>query len=555
MTTGAYKKLFAFVFGLFFILSPNTAQAQTFNSNLLAQIESLLQTVLELQNKLIKIEGGDATANSLHESINQLNIQSENVICRGINITLWRGIQNKEVSDLQTYLRSTGDYIYPEITGYYGRVTESAVKLWQSRNNVVTSGTPESTGFGVFGPASQAKVKSLCQKSNSLATVTTTQTKCVQYYNPVCSVGTISLSAGLDYQGCLLPRRCVSTSSGSEYFKGIQSGGIARTLRAPVSNRGREVSSVGKNTCRDFEYYDSRIGLCRANNGVIGSNPTESSDSYVQTFDHKGVYEDDESPFVVYSVRNGDFALVQEAYNLTQSERTLAENMLQHRAIWDLIKLIFGNVTVFDGVVEFSIFSDGNGGTFAYVAKAIEDIRNWALAVDPADIIQSDGHEFLDLEDFLETLLHEFTHVFTLDGAQLNPYATESECTSTYFAGEDYGCSNKNSYMNTFYKRFWEGALYDEYQYAVGTCQGETCLDTEYDFYARHEEKFVSPFAFRGPEEDIAESFTYFVLAEKPENNSIWERKLLFFYEFPEMVSLRQELQRGLLKVHETISR
>jgi hypothetical protein len=48
------------------------------------------------------------------------------------------------------------------------------------------------------------------------------------------------------------------------------------------------------------------------------------------------------------------------------------------------------------------------------------------------------------------------------------------------------------------------------------------------------------------PPEDIAESWTEFVLRPKPVGASIAEQKALFFYEFPELVQTRREILQGV---------
>ncbi len=42
--------------------------------------------------------------------------------------------------------------------------------------------------------------------------------------------------------------------------------------------------------------------------------------------------------------------------------------------------------------------------------------------------------------------------------------------------------------------------------------------------------------------EDIAESWTHFVLQPKPAGDTVSEKKVLFFYDFPELVELREEI-------------
>lgn len=67
-----------------------------------------------------------------------------------------------EVSQLQRFLHSTGDFTYPRITGYFGPVTEEAVLKWQIRNGIVTSGSP---GSGIVGPRTREAMKKVCASS------------------------------------------------------------------------------------------------------------------------------------------------------------------------------------------------------------------------------------------------------------------------------------------------------------------------------------------------------------------------------------------------------
>jgi hypothetical protein len=46
--------------------------------------------------------------------------------------------------------------------------------------------------------------------------------------------------------------------------------------------------------------------------------------------------------------------------------------------------------------------------------------------------------------------------------------------------------------------------------------------------------------------EDIAESWAFFVLSPKPELKSIADEKILFFYEYPELVELRTQILNNI---------
>jgi hypothetical protein len=67
-----------------------------------------------------------------------------------------------------------------------------------------------------------------------------------------------------------------------------------------------------------------------------------------------------------------------------------------------------------------------------------------------------------------------------------------------------------------------------------------------YQFYQAHSAEFVDDYAATHPTEDIAESFTYFVFSPKPAGASIKEQKIKFFYEYPELVQLREGILSGI---------
>ena len=66
------------------------------------------------------------------------------------------------------------------------------------------------------------------------------------------------------------------------------------------------------------------------------------------------------------------------------------------------------------------------------------------------------------------------------------------------------------------------------------------------DFYEVHQDQFLSDYAATSPAEDIAEAWAFFVLSPKPELNSIANEKILFFYEYPELVELRTQILKQL---------
>ncbi|MDD2935601.1 MAG: hypothetical protein PHX25_04000 [Candidatus Pacebacteria bacterium] len=90
-------------------------------------------------------------------------------ICEKVYLkyNLYLGVKDSEtegdVTKLQRFLANDPD-IYSEalVTGFFGPMTEQAVKKWQSKQEIVSSGSPETTGYGVVGFQTRTKIQSIC---------------------------------------------------------------------------------------------------------------------------------------------------------------------------------------------------------------------------------------------------------------------------------------------------------------------------------------------------------------------------------------------------------
>ena len=198
-------------------------------------------------------------------------------------------------------------------------------------------------------------------------------------------------------------------------------------------------------------------------------------------------------------------------------------------------------------ITKFVVYTDGVSNSLGAVEQT-DNSHDWMLEMDIED-----ARNFPDLST---TLIHEFGHLLTLNDTQVttddkvfnNPddqqiYNQEAAACSTYFMFE--GCSWPDSYINQFFQRFWP-AIYDEWQ-IINNETDQDILDQKLDsFYQEYADQFVSSYAVTSPEEDIAESFMYFVFSAKPAGDTIAEQKILFFYEYPELVDLRDRLVGNL---------
>jgi hypothetical protein len=202
-----------------------------------------------------------------------------------------------------------------------------------------------------------------------------------------------------------------------------------------------------------------------------------------------------------------------------------------HQLIWDFFTAIIPaeQRTMVD---EFVIFTDGGYEYLAAVERDSSDLSHWSLQVDIADA----G----DREALAATLLHEFAHLLTLNNDQV--YAAYYDCPVDYI---NPGCGRTNSYIDEFYQTFWVD-LYDEWAVINAMPEGATRDRKMAEFYYNHQTHFLTEYASTEPAEDIAESWTYFILVPQPTTQTTGSRKIMFFYEFSELVQLRSEITARL---------
>jgi peptidoglycan hydrolase-like protein with peptidoglycan-binding domain len=141
--------------GIAFAL-PVSALAQTTDvSQLQAQVQSLLSQVTQLQQSMGT--GGSSTGAA--------------VSCPDLSRSLKKGSTGDDVTRLQQFL-AQDPTVYPEgtVSGYFGALTEAAVQRWQAKYNIVSSGTPDTTGYGVVGPRTAAAIALLCSQGGGATT-------------------------------------------------------------------------------------------------------------------------------------------------------------------------------------------------------------------------------------------------------------------------------------------------------------------------------------------------------------------------------------------------
>ncbi|MCM1991657.1 hypothetical protein [Oceanirhabdus seepicola] len=240
---------------------------------------------------------------------------------------------------------------------------------------------------------------------------------------------------------------------------------------------------------------------------------------------------ENEELFAAFNVVNGKIEINKEE----KTEKLSQEDMEKYQLIWQRVKRLVPKSYI-NRIANFNINSDGKDGTLAYVYGVDEKGEKWAMAIDKKDAFKEDGK--LDNVDLNHSIIHEFAHILTLNNSQMKKERDEKSKTFTIYEGT----TKEKSYLNRYYNKFWKN-INSEWEKA------QESEDAMMNFYDKYKNDFVSDYAITNPVEDIAESFTEFVIQDKPKGNSVKEQKMLFFYKFKEMTKLRNEIRGNLKKI------
>ena len=308
-------------------------------------------------------------------------------------------------------------------------------------------------------------------------------------------------------------------------------------------------------------------------------------------------------------------------YETTSLERFQDEKFVKQ--VWD----IYYSITPKQIIEEIDTFllDTWDGDIIAYVTRCHDEVDSgcgppdtpnskWAIGFDPIAIAPISGEweaykQPGKLKDALEThvlkrtVIHENAHILTLSASQSDndiiiwlEYCDdrledgsidweecdydevrrtvaqrEAACAPNFYFKSS-GCLKDDSYLNKYFQKFWVD-IYPEYYYG-----GEQVISTS-TFHEKYYDQFVTWYAASSPTEDIAESFSAFVLwddgmisnykkwcenegwnliigqegwnhwkkCEKIyRDNSIWEEKIRFFYDFPELVEMRDFIRSNM---------
>lgn len=225
----------------------------------------------------------------------------------------------------------------------------------------------------------------------------------------------------------------------------------------------------------------------------------------------------------LYQLLDGNLVPIEKGY----AQDAWMDNPLKHKEIWDFYKSMIPESEI-TWIKQFEIY-DGEGAEYGYVTHLDEGLEKWRLgiAIDGAYANGLNGDK-----ELAHTIIHEQFHVMSLNRSQLNPNTNSCDYNT------DEGCSLEDSYLDDFVETFWTDILEENRKINPNN---ENKL---YRFYEKYESQFVNDYAATNPEEDIAESFTYFVKNDRiSQPLKIRDQKINHFYQYDELVALRDNIR------------
>ncbi len=217
-----------------------------------------------------------------------------------------------------------------------------------------------------------------------------------------------------------------------------------------------------------------------------------------------------------YKVRNN---------RLYGDEKWQKDDRVDNYKIWNIFASIAGDDFVTKYMRYYVTYKNKDSGTLAFVKATDTSGQEWGLAINAN---ASDFGSKKWTRDLVTVLLHEYAHILTLNNTQVDHKKIKSFSCKRFLGSQ--GCSEKKSYIQSFATKFWTDPKW--FVHSNFTKR-----------YAANKNQFVTEYAAKNPEEDMAESFTQFILYEKPTGTLIKDQKVLFFYQYPNLVELRTQIR------------
>lgn len=178
--------------------------------------------------------------------------------------TFKKGASNSDIKRLQillnsdpdTRISSTGAGSPGNETDYYGNLTIQAVQKFQKKYDIVSSGTPETTGYGLLGPKTRAKIAEVfAQVATTPAAVVAQPSAQAVSVSPVFSGGMAKGQSSAD-----IKRLQVLLNSDPD----------TRIASAGAGSPGSETELFGSLTEKAIEKFQEKYGIAKKGDAGYG---------------------------------------------------------------------------------------------------------------------------------------------------------------------------------------------------------------------------------------------------------------------------------------------
>lgn len=206
----------------------------------------------------------------------------------------------------------------------------------------------------------------------------------------------------------------------------------------------------------------------------------------------------------VYLVQEGKLFATQK----TKTVRTVDQQM------FDLFVATIGEKAVNKYLREWRVFQGELENMSAFV-ELVPIANGWVVGVNREGFLAEDTEV---VKSFINLFLHEYAHILVYEIPDF-----------------------KENYQSNFWSANDLRHLKN-----MSQLEGRERFVSLTKYFEANPSRFVSEYATSNPDEDMAETFVYFVSEEKPKGLTTREQKILAFYQEPTMVAIREVLRKNI---------
>ena len=188
------------------------------------------------------------------------------------------------------------------------------------------------------------------------------------------------------------------------------------------------------------------------------------------------------------------------------------------KQLFDLFVSVVGENVVRKYVKEWRIFNDSDADVGAFVELMSTGRDEWIVGVNRSNFTSNEKHV---RKSFADLFIHEYSHILLYE---------------------------QSDFVERFEARFWTEEDY-RHKKNVERASSANRFKVMDRYYDRNKNRFVGDYSTVNPDEDMAESFVFFVREDILTGNTIRDKKILSFYQEEVFIEARTKIRSNLVKV------